>query len=203
MERMAQRQWRHSAPNLRNLTVPHIGEIADAPTAPSWPANSYMSAPWGTSSMHSLSVPTLSSPSSRFPQAPYQTVPTHVPQTPVLRPTQFLQGGIGYPHQHDFGVAQAGQEGISPTNTVSTYELSSPKGFSVTFAPAAQFNVLDAMNQLHISQPHEAYMQPSSIPITALEQRHFPLSQLPSMLDHQSAAFRLEKARKGRGQRSC
>ncbi|KIW34216.1 uncharacterized protein PV07_01008 [Cladophialophora immunda] len=191
MERMEQRQWRHSSPNLHNFGMSFTGD-----KLPSWTA--HLSGP----SAQTLNAPTLQTQYIQLPQPLNHSVSIHVPQTPVIRPTQ---SGFGHTPQEYYGVAEAGSgPGISPTDTVSPYELSSPKGLPVTYIPAAhQVHVLDAMNQMHISQPHESYVQTSSIPTTAIGQ-NIDLLQRPSMLDHQSAAFRLERAaRKRKGQRSC
>ncbi|OAP65735.1 hypothetical protein AYL99_01707 [Fonsecaea erecta] len=194
--RMERQQWRHSSPNLHGLG------IADSPTGPSWHTHMYFSTPGAPGGMLALNVPTLQMQYQGFPEALYQSVPDG-PQTPLIRPTLFSQAGIGHPHLQDFGVAQAGHElGISPTDTVSPCELSSPNAFPVAYIPAAQVNLVEVLDQMHISQPHT---ETSNIPTTAPEQRNLGLSQRLSMLDHQSAAFRLEKsaARKGRSQRSC
>ncbi|EXJ75240.1 uncharacterized protein A1O5_01936 [Cladophialophora psammophila CBS 110553] len=209
MRRMEQRQWRHhSASRIHNLGMSSAGDFGNAScTAPSWPAIPYMSASRGPDLVQNLEGPILKVPYSRFPQDLYQSVPNYVPQTPVLRPTQIPQLRFAQPHQQECGVPRVSNEpGISPTDTVSTYELSSPRGFPVNYTPAAtqQVDLLQAMSQMHISQPHESLAQTSSIPTMVLGQRSLDLSQHPSMLDHQSVAFQLQKAaKKGRGQRSC
>ncbi|KIW82035.1 hypothetical protein Z517_05062 [Fonsecaea pedrosoi CBS 271.37] len=202
MDRMEQRQWRHSSPNLPDFGRSHVPEDRNASIAvPSW-TTSYMSTPSVRSTVQTLDIPTI----PMQLQSLHHAVPIHTPQTPVIRPTQFSQITLGRPHEQDLGFSQAGNDAvISPSDTVSSYELNSPNGFPVTYIPAAhQADVLDALHRMHISTPQESHTQPSSIPTTAIGQGNIDFSHRLRMFDHQSAAFRLERAaRKHKGHRSC
>ncbi|KIW97940.1 uncharacterized protein Z519_01524 [Cladophialophora bantiana CBS 173.52] len=160
MKRMEQQQWRHhSASHIHNLGMSSAADFGNASyTAPSWSAIPYMSASWYTGTLQNLEGPILQAPYSRFPQDLYQSVPNYVPQTPVIRPTQIPQLGFAQPDQQECGVRRVSNEpGISPTDTVSPCELSSPRGFPVNYSPAAtqQSDLLQVMSPMHISQPHD------------------------------------------------
>ncbi|OCT44708.1 hypothetical protein CLCR_06156 [Cladophialophora carrionii] len=185
MQALQQRQWRHSAPQLYGLEDACPERFASAPCRHDWSAST---------PLHILQPPTpalgagvLETQMQGQMQSQHHPVVGYLPRTPVLRPvqvprlveTEVFQQSAGPMHVFE-GVE------ISPTGTVSPYDLSPPRGF-----PAAQrIDLADAVSNLRISQARE----PDQAPRLGVD-----LSQRLRLLDHESAALRLQRlARKGR-----
>ncbi|EXJ55481.1 hypothetical protein A1O7_08408 [Cladophialophora yegresii CBS 114405] len=178
MQALQQRQWRHSAPQLYGLENACPEHLASAPCRHDWSASTLSNVPQPPTPaliVHPLHV-----------QSQHHPVVGYLPRTPVLRPvhvprladTEALQESAGPKHVFD-GVE------ISPTNTVSPYDLNAPRGF-----PAAQrIDLAEAVSNMRISQIQELDHVPESV---------VDLSKRLRRLDHESAALRLQKlARKG------
>ncbi|KAJ9613232.1 hypothetical protein H2200_003174 [Cladophialophora chaetospira] len=173
IEKLEQRQWRRSAPQLYTPQNMGAGHTANPQYDVFW-------------SMHPQPPTPALCPPPMLPlhmQGPYHPVVGYVPRAPVLQPVQVPRLAYTQPKQQIVPFLD-GME-MSPADTMSPYDLTGPTSFPV----AHNFDLADGVDNMQISD-----VQPM-----ATQSHGSNLSLIASMPDNQSAAIRLQRAaRKGK-----
>ena len=189
MQDLEQRQFRHnSVPHLHYSRSEPAGHATGAPhDLQLW------SAPLASSRGH-LNVFEGNIDFPQLPQGLFESAFNNRPQTPMLRPVQFPP--MGFTHPFPQRAPPQPEMDISPTGTFYTWDLDSPRGFPAT----NRLDIVAGVNGLQIMGGQSSTMNPGTAG-SALQRTGRDFSQLPSMLDHQSAALRLQRAAAAKGDR--
>jgi hypothetical protein len=182
MRILEQKQWRHnSAPELARVGPLHRNNMTSVPQWQNVPIESGYWIPPSLQTYGPAAQMVLSQPRQEL----YQQFPIPLPLTPTLQPTIFPPLRT-QPLQTFTPAFPPVFYGSSPTDTVSTFDLSSPGAMT-----AAQ------MSQLQLAE--EAQYDVDADPLVRGDSTAQDAILLPGLQNHQTAALRLMKAARENG----